>query len=231
LRGSEGWLDNDAAPQVTRAYSATRVHAATVAGTRAGGGRPNQDAFGCSPSVGPAEAPLLLAAVYDGHGPQGHFISRHVRDRLPAWITSCCAEDCVEAAAPGLAAMPEEEDAMPGAQPVGVRLAVGSAAYELAHARAASPSGPPPARRRCPGGLLPSGTPAWVAPAARRHGLAIRLLDLAAQRLRHAAPLPRAQLAFSQPTAAGRALAERYSGCPAFLVYSDADLGLRAERG
>jgi len=71
----------------------------------------------------------------------------------------------------------------------------------------------------------------WVAPAARRHGLATRLLDLAAQRLRHAAPLPRAQLAFSQPTAAGRALAERYSGCPAFLVYSDADLGLRAERG
>jgi hypothetical protein len=71
----------------------------------------------------------------------------------------------------------------------------------------------------------------WVAAAARRQGAACALLDAAARALapHAAAPLARAALAFSQPTAAGRALAQRYAGTPAFLVYTDADVGAAPE--
>lgn len=63
------------------------MQCATVAGTRGGGLRPNQDAFGVA--FGVAHPELLLTSVFDGHGPQGHFIARHVRDRLPSWIAAC----------------------------------------------------------------------------------------------------------------------------------------------
>jgi serine/threonine protein phosphatase PrpC len=62
------------------------VHAATQAGTRSTT-RPNQDAFGVA--LGVCNPGVLLATLLDGHGPDGHFISRHVRDRLPAWAASC----------------------------------------------------------------------------------------------------------------------------------------------
>jgi serine/threonine protein phosphatase PrpC len=89
LRGDAGWLDSDTTPAIVRELASPTplvVHAATQAGTRSTT-RPNQDAFGvalgvCSPGV-------LLATLLDGHGPDGHFISRHVRDRLPAWAASC----------------------------------------------------------------------------------------------------------------------------------------------
>jgi N-acetyltransferase len=66
----------------------------------------------------------------------------------------------------------------------------------------------------------------WVAPGARRRGAASALLDAARGALGAAgAPLPHHLLAFSQPTQAGRALAERYVGTQSFLVYDDADVG------
>ena len=51
-----------------------------------------------------------------------------------------------------------------------------------------------------------------------------RLLQHAALGAAGAAP-PHALLAFSQPTEAGRALAARYVGTDAFLVYDDTDVG------
>lgn len=70
----------------------------------------------------------------------------------------------------------------------------------------------------------------WVAPAARRRGAASALLDAARAALGAAgvAP-PHALLAFSQPTEAGRALAARYVGTDAFLVYDDTDVGQHAD--
>ena len=93
LRGSPGWRDSDALPECSAAYGTLAASAATVAGSRGGGARPNQDAFGLTGGITtPYGSPLLLASVFDGHGPQGHYISRHVRDRLPAWISSCARE-------------------------------------------------------------------------------------------------------------------------------------------
>ena len=66
------------------------VDAATAAGTRGGGRRPNQDAFGMA--FGVPQPGGLLVTVLDGHGPAGHFIARHVRDRLPAWVAACVGE-------------------------------------------------------------------------------------------------------------------------------------------
>jgi len=66
------------------------VHCSTEAGTRSGGARPNQDAFGVV--VGVTDPRFVLATLLDGHGAQGHFLARHVRDRLPAWVASCVVE-------------------------------------------------------------------------------------------------------------------------------------------
>ncbi len=62
----------------------------------------------------------------------------------------------------------------------------------------------------------------WVAPAARRRGAGSALLDAVRARLHHGCVLRRDQLAFSQPTQEGRALAARYCATDAFLVYTDA---------
>jgi serine/threonine protein phosphatase PrpC len=43
-------------------------------------------------AYGVVRSDLLLVAVLDGHGPHGHFISRHVRDRLPAWVAASAAD-------------------------------------------------------------------------------------------------------------------------------------------
>jgi N-acetyltransferase len=69
----------------------------------------------------------------------------------------------------------------------------------------------------------------WIASRARRRGGATALLDAACARMCHGAALPREALAFSQPTEAGRALAERFTRTCAFLVYTDADVA--ASRG
>jgi N-acetyltransferase len=66
----------------------------------------------------------------------------------------------------------------------------------------------------------------WVASRARRRGGATALLEAACARMCHGAPLPRQALAFSQPTEAGRALAERFTRTRAFLVYTDADVAV-----
>ncbi len=128
-----------------RACFGTEVHAATLAGTRGGGVRPNQDAFGIASGV--SSPTLLLASVFDGHGPQGHFIARHVRDRLPAWIASCAADKT-----------PPDADGAPQhpALPSWVRRAGG--AYSL------EPSGQ---LQRCAPGSLPADAPAWVSAVTR----------------------------------------------------------------
>ncbi len=164
LRGAVGWRDSDAATAVCERYTpegnaACTVHAATHAGSRAGGARPNQDAFGLAAGV--ASGRLLLAGVYDGHGPQGHFISRHVRDRLPAWI-SACAEDAT--------APPQPQPELPA------WVVRASNAYSLAEERAGASgasasarisSGSAPPLVRAPGGALPAGAPAWAHAVAR----------------------------------------------------------------
>jgi len=71
------------------------VHVCTEAGTRSGGARPNQDAFGVAAGV--IDPTFTLATLCDGHGVSGHFLARHVRDRLPAWVASCVSDGAVSA--------------------------------------------------------------------------------------------------------------------------------------
>lgn len=59
----------------------------------------------------------------------------------------------------------------------------------------------------------------WVAPAWRRQGVARALLDAAAAHAVHGYAVPRAEVAFSQTTAAGGRLAVAYAGRPDFMVY------------
>jgi N-acetyltransferase len=60
----------------------------------------------------------------------------------------------------------------------------------------------------------------WLAPASRGRGLAHALLDTARSHFVYGAhAVPRAQVAFSQPTRAGAALARSYTGRDDFLVY------------
>ena len=150
LRGSPGWRDSDAYPECRVDYGPLRAHAATVAGTRGGGSRPNQDAYGITGAVTlPNAPPLLLASVLDGHGPQGHYISRHVRDRLPAWISSCARDG--------------DEAAMNNDLPPWVQRA--TAAYGLSY-----PAAAPPHLARLPGAggaALPDSLPGWARSAVR----------------------------------------------------------------
>ena len=60
----------------------------------------------------------------------------------------------------------------------------------------------------------------WVASAHRRRGVARALLDAARRHLASSFEVPLEELAFSQPTAQGRALAAAYVGEQQFLVYS-----------
>eukprot|EP00727_Mastigamoeba_balamuthi_P006021 m51a1_g2038 putative n-acetyltransferase esco2-like isoform x1 (310) ;mRNA; r:1343941-1345388 len=60
----------------------------------------------------------------------------------------------------------------------------------------------------------------WVHRSARRQGVATRLLDAVRTDFCYGRVLARDELAFSQPTAMGRALFERYTQLPSFLAYS-----------
>ncbi|KAG4916533.1 hypothetical protein JHK87_054090 [Glycine soja] len=59
----------------------------------------------------------------------------------------------------------------------------------------------------------------WVAPSNRRKGIASKLLDAVRKSFCKDLELERSQLAFSQPTSAGKALATSYTGTGSFLAY------------
>ncbi|CAK9180771.1 unnamed protein product [Ilex paraguariensis] len=60
----------------------------------------------------------------------------------------------------------------------------------------------------------------WVSPANRRKHIANHLLDAARKSFCMGLILERSQLAFSQPTSVGKALASSYTGSGTFLVYT-----------
>ncbi|KAA8518462.1 hypothetical protein F0562_015936 [Nyssa sinensis] len=64
----------------------------------------------------------------------------------------------------------------------------------------------------------------WVTPSNRRKHIASHLLDAARQSFCMGVVLKQSQLAFSQPTSAGKALASSYTGTCSFLVYKTSDL-------
>ncbi|XP_043709386.1 protein CHROMOSOME TRANSMISSION FIDELITY 7-like [Telopea speciosissima] len=64
----------------------------------------------------------------------------------------------------------------------------------------------------------------WVTPSNRRKRIATRLLDAARKSFCMGVVLESSQLAFSQPTSAGMALASSYSATESFLVYKVATL-------
>lgn len=59
----------------------------------------------------------------------------------------------------------------------------------------------------------------WVSPSNRRKHVASYLLDAVRQSFVDGSTLDRSQIAFSQPTSAGKALASKYAGTKSFLVY------------
>ncbi|KAF9996426.1 N-acetyltransferase esco2 [Entomortierella chlamydospora] len=59
----------------------------------------------------------------------------------------------------------------------------------------------------------------WVSAHYRRQGIASRLLDAVRDRFIYACKLQKTDLAFSQPTGDGKALARQYLGTDKFLVY------------
>ncbi|XP_052745374.1 uncharacterized protein LOC112053789 [Bicyclus anynana] len=61
----------------------------------------------------------------------------------------------------------------------------------------------------------------WTHKSFRRRGIAVRLLDCARASLLHGAAARRCEVAFSAPTAAGKALATAYCGTSNFYVYLD----------
>ncbi|KAK2986611.1 hypothetical protein RJ640_004367 [Escallonia rubra] len=63
----------------------------------------------------------------------------------------------------------------------------------------------------------------WVSPSNRRKHIATHLLDAARKSLCTDTIIERSQLAFSQPTSAGKALASSYIGTKTFLVYTTID--------
>ncbi|GKV29770.1 hypothetical protein SLEP1_g38668 [Rubroshorea leprosula] len=64
----------------------------------------------------------------------------------------------------------------------------------------------------------------WVTPSNRRKGIATHLLDAMRKSFSMGLALDRTQLAFSQPSSAGRALASNYTGTGSFLVYKTSNL-------
>ncbi|EXC21217.1 hypothetical protein L484_002227 [Morus notabilis] len=64
----------------------------------------------------------------------------------------------------------------------------------------------------------------WVSPANRRKHIATYLLDAVRKSFCLGVVLERSQLAFSQPTLAGKALASNYIGAGSFLVYKSNNL-------
>ncbi|KAJ2161771.1 hypothetical protein GGF46_001190 [Coemansia sp. RSA 552] len=61
----------------------------------------------------------------------------------------------------------------------------------------------------------------WVAPEARRSGVASQMVQVVCHQLAYGFHIAQDQLAFTQPTGAGRALAEQVLGRPDFLVYDE----------
>ncbi|PIA13233.1 hypothetical protein COEREDRAFT_89758 [Coemansia reversa NRRL 1564] len=61
----------------------------------------------------------------------------------------------------------------------------------------------------------------WVAKHARRGGIALQMLDVVRQRFAYGCQIDSEQIAFTQPTSDGSALAERVFGRKDFLVYSE----------
>lgn len=59
----------------------------------------------------------------------------------------------------------------------------------------------------------------WTSAGARRQGIATKLLDCARSRAVPGFVVPRHQLAFTQPTAAGTAFIANYTGSSSFLMY------------
>ncbi|BAU01453.1 hypothetical protein VIGAN_11069200 [Vigna angularis var. angularis] len=59
----------------------------------------------------------------------------------------------------------------------------------------------------------------WVTPSNRRKGIATQLLEAMRKSFCPGLELERSQLAFSQPTSAGKALAASYTGTGSFLAY------------
>jgi len=59
----------------------------------------------------------------------------------------------------------------------------------------------------------------WTSPNARRKGVATKLLDCARSQLAHGYVVPRAEVAFSQPTCDGAAFIQAYTGSSSFRVY------------
>ncbi|CAL5431975.1 unnamed protein product [Camellia sinensis] len=64
----------------------------------------------------------------------------------------------------------------------------------------------------------------WVSPSNRRKRIASHLLDATRRTFCMGVVLERSQLAFSQPTSAGKSLATSYIGTTSFLVYKTTDL-------
>ncbi|OVA07137.1 N-acetyltransferase ESCO [Macleaya cordata] len=60
----------------------------------------------------------------------------------------------------------------------------------------------------------------WVTPSNRRKHVATKLLDAARKSFCMGYVLETSQLAFSQPTSAGKLLASKYSGTESFLIYN-----------
>ncbi|KAM7268909.1 hypothetical protein ACFE04_011075 [Oxalis oulophora] len=60
----------------------------------------------------------------------------------------------------------------------------------------------------------------WVAPSKRRNRIASRLLDALRRNFCEDNVLQRSELAFSEPTSAGKELATNYVGAQSFLVYN-----------
>ncbi|CAO2831821.1 unnamed protein product [Amaranthus hypochondriacus] len=59
----------------------------------------------------------------------------------------------------------------------------------------------------------------WVSPSNRRKGIAKHLLDAVRKSFSLEYTLECSELAFSQPSSSGKALATKYTGTPSFLVY------------
>ncbi|KAK7390424.1 hypothetical protein VNO78_25729 [Psophocarpus tetragonolobus] len=67
----------------------------------------------------------------------------------------------------------------------------------------------------------------WVTPSNRRKGIATQLLDAVRKSFCTGLEFERTQLAFSQPTSAGKALATRYTGTGSFLAKGELDDGTK----
>ncbi|XVE75870.1 hypothetical protein DITRI_Ditri12bG0126300 [Diplodiscus trichospermus] len=64
----------------------------------------------------------------------------------------------------------------------------------------------------------------WVTPCNRRKGIATHLLEAVRKSFSMGFVIEKSQLAFSQPSADGHALASNYVGTPTFLVYKTGNL-------